>query len=299
MTASGAVVLLTGASTGIGLALARRLAATSCRVVLTARASSLHRLAAAGLTDGDRLLVVPLDVTLRAEREAAVRAAERRFGEVDTLINNAGVSYRAVVEHISEEEFRRELETNFVGPLALIRLVLPAMRRRSSGRIINVSSVGGMMAMPTMASYSASKFALEGATESLWYEMRPWNIRVSLIQPGFIRSDGFKHVVLNPDAERAQRDPGDPYHRYYTAMAPFIARLMARAPATPDYVARVILRTMRQRSPRLRVAGTPGAWVYGLLRRLLPRWLYHHALYHLLPDIRHWRPEQASRREVG
>src|ERR1019366_2528870 len=103
MTASGAVVLLTGASTGIGLALARRLAATSCRVVLPPRASSLHRLAAAGLTDGDRLLVVPLDVTLRAEREAAVRAAERRFGEVDTLINNAGVSYRAVVEHISEE----------------------------------------------------------------------------------------------------------------------------------------------------------------------------------------------------
>ena len=74
-----------------------------------------------------------------------------------------------------------------------------------------------------MASYSASKFALEGATESLWYEMRPWNIHVSLIQPGFVRSDGFAHVLFNPDtADRARHNPDDPYHRYYTAMAPFI-----------------------------------------------------------------------------
>jgi NAD(P)-dependent dehydrogenase (short-subunit alcohol dehydrogenase family) len=292
--APGAVVLLTGASTGIGLALARRLAATSCRLVLTARAESLQRLVDAGLTSGDRLALLPLDVTAPGERDAAVRAAEVRFGPVDVLINNAAVSYRAVVEQISEEEFRRELETNFVAPLALIRLVLPGMRQRRSGRIINVSSVGGMMAMPTMASYSASKFALEGATESLWYEMRPWNIHVSLIQPGFVRSDGFAHVLFNPDADRARHNPDDPYHRYYTAMAPFISRLMARAVATPDHVARVIQRTMTRRRPPLRVAGTLDARLFGVLRRVLPRWLYHRALYYALPDIRHWRPQLPS-----
>jgi NAD(P)-dependent dehydrogenase (short-subunit alcohol dehydrogenase family) len=293
-SAADPVVLLTGASTGIGLALARRLVATSCRVVLTARASSLRRLSDVGLTDGERLLLVPLDVTVTAQREAAVRAAEERFGPVDVLINNAAVSYRAVVEHISEEEFRRELETNFVAPLALARLVLPGMRQVRRGRIINVSSVSGMMAMPTMASYSASKFALEGATESLWYEMRPWNIHVSLIQPGFVRSDGFAHVLLNPDAERAKNDPTNPYYRYYAAMAPFIARLMARAVASPDDVARVILRTMTRPRPPLRVAGTLDARVYTLLRRLLPRWLYHRVLYYALPEIRRWRPELPS-----
>jgi NAD(P)-dependent dehydrogenase (short-subunit alcohol dehydrogenase family) len=282
------VVLLTGASTGIGLALAHRLVATDCRVVLTARVGSLQRLVDAGLTDGDRLLLVPLDVTSTAERDAAVAAAEKRFGPVDVLINNAAVSYRAVVEQISEEEFRRELETNFVAPLALTRLVLPGMRRRRRGRIINVSSVGGMMAMPTMASYSASKFALEGATESLWYEMRPWNIQVSLVQPGFVRSDGFAHVILNPDAKRAEGDPSDPYHRYYAAMAPFIARLMKRAVASPDDVAKVILRTMTRKHPPLRVAGTLDARLYTLLRRLLPRWLYHRVLYYALPQIRRW-----------
>ena len=86
------------------------------------------------------------------------------------------------------------MDVNFRSPMELTRLVLPGMRAKRAGRIITVSSVGGMMAMPTMAAYSASKFALEGAHEALWYEVRPWGIRVSLVQPGFVHSDGFQKV---------------------------------------------------------------------------------------------------------
>jgi short-subunit dehydrogenase len=100
------------------------------------------------------------------------------------------------VEHADIDERHAQHEVNYHGPMELVRLVLPTMREKRRGRIINVSSVSGMVAMPTMASYAASKFALEGATEALWYEVRPFKIRVSLVQPGFIRSSSFQNTRL-------------------------------------------------------------------------------------------------------
>ena len=288
-----AVLLVTGASTGLGLALSRQLLAdTAYRLVLTARDKSLSRFAAAGIVPGPRVRLLALDVADPASRAAALAAVEAEWGGVEILINNAGIATRAVTEHISDADMRQILAVNFLGPLELIRRVLPGMRERRRGRIITVSSVGGMMAMPTMAAYSASKFAIEGACESLWYEVRPWGIGVSLVEPGFINSDSFTHTIHTRRSARAVGDGDDPYHAHYEAMAGMIERLMRRTWATPENVASVIIRTVRARHPRLRVRATPDALIFDYLRRWLPRRLYHRVLYACLPGVRRWGPSR-------
>ncbi len=272
------VVLLTGASTGLGLSIARQILSGPYRVILTARPSSLDRFDAAGIHTSDKTKIYPLDVTCRADRERVVGDAERLWGGVDILINNAGVSYRSVVEHVEEGERLRQLDVNFRSPMELIRLVLPRMRQKRAGRIVNVSSVGGMMAMPTMAVYSASKFALEGASEALWYEVRPWNIHVTLVQPGFIHSESFRNTRDTRLSAFATASSEDPYHPHYHSMAPFIEKLMRLSPASSEDVARVVTRIMRHRAPPLRAPATIDAQFFSLLRRWLPRELYHRLL---------------------
>ncbi len=281
-------VLVTGASTGLGLAIARKLIAAGHQVVLTARAESLPRFAEEGITEGPGVWLRALDVTRSDQREPLVDWIEAELGGVDVLVNNAGVSYRAVVEHVTETERMGQLDVNFRSAMEMARLVLPGMRARRWGRIISVSSVGGMMAMPTMGVYSASKWALEGASEALWYEVRPWNIGVTLIEPGFINSDGFLKVRYTPMAAQASADPTSPYYGHYTHMAGFIGKVMRRVRATPESVADKVLKTIDARNPPLRVAATLDAWIFFWLRRLLPRRLYHWVLYRNLPGVRTW-----------
>ena len=287
---AGKTVLLTGASAGLGLAIAQALVETDYRVYLTARPESLPRFEMHDLRETDRVRIRALDVTSARARQELVEEAKRDWGGIDVLINNAGITYRAVLEHVTEAEGMAQMDVNFRSPMELIRLVLPGMREKRAGRIISVSSVGGMMAMPTMAAYSASKFALEGAHESLWYEVRPWGIHVSLVQPGFIDSDGFQKVRYTPQSDRSEHELAEPYHEHYVTMAPFIARLMRRSRSTPESVAQVVLRTMRRRSPPLRVPATLDALGFSLLRRALPRNAYHWLLYRSLPDVDTWGP---------
>lgn len=289
------VVLLTGASTGLGLAIARLLVDTDLRLILTARSESMGRFVAAGIAESARVWLRPLNVTHEAERRQVIAEAERHWGGVDILINNAGLAYRAVVEHVNEVDRRAQLDVNFRAPMELIRLVLPHMRRQHHGRIINISSVGGMMAMPTMGIYSASKFALEGMTESLWYEVRPWNIKVSLVQPGFIRSSSFERTRYTDLSESAARDAREPYFAHYQHMSRFIAKCMDRATATPKDVAKVVWKTMRRPNPPLRVAGTLDARIFALLRRWLPRRAYHALLYRGLPKVEEWGEPRSAR----
>lgn len=281
-------VLITGASAGIGLELAKLLLGSSHRLVLTARAPSLERFAREGIADGDRVMLLPLDVTIEAERRAAIAAVADRWGGVDVLVNNAGLSYRAVAEHVTEADRLAQLDANFIGPMELVKLVLPHMREQRYGRIINVSSVGGMTAMPTMSIYSASKFALEGASESLWYEMRPFGVGVSLVRPGFINSDGFRKTRFTRQAERALNDPRDPYHAHYANMDELISGLMTLTFYTPQDVAETILDVIESKNPPLWVAGTLDAQLFALLRRALPAGLYHRLLYAGLPRIWRW-----------
>jgi hypothetical protein len=240
--------------------------------------------------ESERVRIRPLDVTNAEQRQAVISEAEREWGGIDVLINNAGVSYRAVVEHIAERDLLAQMDVNFRSPMELIRLVLPHMRQKRAGRIITISSVGGMMAMPTMGAYSASKFALEGAHEALWYEVRPWGIGVSLVQPGFVDSDGFQRVRFTPQSNHSEQELAEPYHEHYVNMGPFIEKLMQASRATPESVARVVVRTMHRRRPPLRIPATNDAWGFSLLRRLLPRSTYHWLLYRMLPKVGAWGP---------
>ncbi|MDB6039564.1 MAG: 3-oxoacyl-ACP reductase [Verrucomicrobiales bacterium] len=290
------VILITGATTGLGLALARDLIARGgVRLILTARAASLSRFKDQQILPADDVWLRPLDVTNEYERQAVIDEANARWNGVDVLINNAGIAYRSVVEHFTEQDDRDEMSVNFNGPMELIRLVLPGMRQKRGGRIISISSVGGMMAMPTMALYSASKFALEGACEALWYEVRPWKIKVSLVEPGFIRSEGFTHTRYTTASAQGLAEEKDAYHTHYLCMGSFIEKLMKRSFATPESVARTIIRTIERNNPPLRVPATMDAILFRWMRRFLPQRAYHAILYAALPGIRNWgKPFESS-----
>ncbi len=289
------VLILTGSSSGIGNALAHKLTETSYEVIITARKENIEQLEDE-FREWDHCSVLPLDLTCPQSRNSFLNTVQQQFGRIDILVNNAGISFRSVVEHMSKEEEALQLETNYFGPMALIRSVLPLMRKQCSGRIINVSSVSGMMAMPTMGSYSASKFALEGASEALWYELKPWDISVSLIQIGFIRSESYKNVYWSKAAQLARENEGEDYHIYYKCMSGFVEKLMQRSRATPEKIANGILRTIERTSPPLRVPLTLDAHLFYWIRRLLPRPFYHWFLYNNLPCIREW--EKAAHRAM-
>lgn len=290
------VILVTGCGSGIGLSLARLLSRqTQYRVVITARRKTLPSLKARFVED-ERFWIRPLDITSAEDREALLSEINAVWGGVNVLVNNAGISYRAVVEHMDAESELHQMDTNYLGPMALIRLVLPHLRERGRGKIINVSSVSGMLAMPTMASYSASKYALEGACEALWYEAKPYGIDVSLIQPGFIRSNSFQNVYRT---EKAKQAAGGPYADYYANMGPFVEKMMGRSLTRPEHIARVVLRTIQKENPPLWIPATIDAWVFYYLRRWVPRRLLLPLLFHLLPNARRWGQNHTRKRDAA
>lgn len=282
------VILVTGASTGLGLAIAKQLLESDAHLILTARESSLGRFEQAGIRESERLWIRRLDVMDASQREDVVAEADALLGGIDVLINNAGISYRSVIEHVDEHERQHQMGVNFRGPMALAALVLPSMRRKRAGRILQISSASGFMAMPTMGAYTASKFALEGATEALYYEARPFGIKVSLILPGFINSQGFENVLYTRQSAMAAVDPTNPYYAHYGYMSSFVGRIMRSTPSTSASVARTVVRTMRARWPKLRVPGTFDMRLLWTLRRLLPQQLYHELLYRMLPGVSEW-----------
>jgi short-subunit dehydrogenase len=281
------VIFITGCNSGIGLSLCRLLRRfPQYRIVATARNHSLEELKKKFAED-DRFMIVGLDVTSAEDRQKAIETVNLRWGGVDILVNNAGISYRSVMEHMNDDSERHQLETNYLGPCALIRLVLPHMRTQGRGKIINLSSVAGMLAMPTMASYSASKHALEGTSEALWYEMKPLGINVSLIQPGFVHSNAFMKVYYSPLATESLKTEGV-YSDYYRYMTPFIEKMMRLSPTTPERVARKILKVIQTESPPLWVPATWDAIIFYYLRRFIPRRMFHPFLFMALPHRKLW-----------
>lgn len=289
------VVLVTGCSSGIGLSLAKALYRhKEYRVVITARKTGLELLKQEFAFD-DRFIAMPLDVTSETDRLRLIKDIESLWGGVDILVNNAGISYRSVIEHMTEKDEQLQMTTNYLGPMGLIRLVLPHMRQTARGKIINVSSVSGMLAMPTMASYSASKYALEGASEALWYEMRPFGVSVTLVQPGFIRSKGFQNVYFSENSDPSQSSRG-PYCDFYTNMTPFVAFMMNHSLTTSDGVANQILKVIKQENPPLWIPATLDAKVFYYIRRVMPRRLLLPFLYWCLPNARSWSRAYSRKR---
>lgn len=180
-----AVWFVTGCSTGFGRELATQLLQQESRVVVTAREP-------ADLTEFGHArdaLILKLDVTNPVQVAEAVAAAEERFGHIDVLVNNAGIGYFAALEEGEYAAIRRMFDINVFGIGAMIQAVLPGMRKRRQGFIVNVSSIGGLRSFPAIGWYNATKFAVEGLSEALWQEVEPLGIRVMLVEPSGFRTD--------------------------------------------------------------------------------------------------------------
>jgi NAD(P)-dependent dehydrogenase (short-subunit alcohol dehydrogenase family) len=181
------VWFITGCSTGFGRELAKLVLDRGYRAVITARDPGKIQDLTAG--HEGRALALKLDVTEKAEVAATVRQAEAVFGSVDVLVNNAGFGYVGALEESEEAEIRAMVETNFFGLARMIHEVLPGMRRRRRGSIVNISSIGGLVGFPGVGYYCATKFAVEGLSESLSKEVVPLGIKVLVVEPGPFRTD--------------------------------------------------------------------------------------------------------------
>ena len=184
---SSPVWLITGCSTGFGRELAAQVLAHGWRAVVTARDPAK----VADLVRGreDRALALALDVDQRAQVDAVVAQAEAKFGAIDVLVNNAGYGYLAAIEEGEDAEIRAMFETNLFGLIAATQAVLPGMRARRRGHIVNISSIGGLVSFPATGFYHATKYAMEGLSESLAQEVAPLGIKVTVVEPGPFRTD--------------------------------------------------------------------------------------------------------------
>ena len=187
MSDTSQVWFITGCSTGFGRELARVVLAHGARVVITARDTAKIKDLAA--LSPDHTLALDLDVTNDAQIASAVAAAEDRFGAIDVLVNNAGYGYQASVEEGVEAEIRAQFDANVFGLFALTRAVLPGMRKHRRGRILNITSVAGLMGFPSSGYYAASKHAVEGWSDALAVETAPLGIKVTCVEPGPFRTD--------------------------------------------------------------------------------------------------------------
>ena len=179
------VWFITGCSTGFGFELAKQAIEHGYRTVVTARDPS--KLQGFGATD--KVLVLKLDVTEPEQAADAIKATEARFGHIDVLVNNAGIGYFAAVEESEEDEVRKMFDVNVFGTGRMIWAVLPGMRKRRSGCIVNLSSLAGLRGFPSMGYYNASKFAVEGLSAALRQEVEPLGVRVMVVEPSGFRTD--------------------------------------------------------------------------------------------------------------
>jgi NADP-dependent 3-hydroxy acid dehydrogenase YdfG len=188
-------VLVTGCSAGIGRAVAVLFAARGWNVVATMRSPE----SAGELAEKENVLVTALDVTDDSSIAAAVKKAKERFGTIDVLVNNAGFGVYGLLEATSVESIRKQFETNVVGLLATTRAVLPVMRKNGSGVVVNVGSIAGKMTYPLGTMYNGTKFAVEGISEALRFELREIGVRVKLIEPGIIYTNFSNAMEFNND----------------------------------------------------------------------------------------------------
>lgn len=267
------VVLITGCSSGIGAATARRLLEKGHTVVATARRpETLTALAAAGAH------TLPLDVTDEASMVAAVKSVQADLGAIGALVNNAGYGLQGPVEDTSMEAVRRQFETNVFGLIRMTQLVLPGMREAGFGRVVNVSSMGGRFTLPGGGYYHASKYAVEALSDALRLEVATFGIRVTLIEPGPVLTP-WSETAVNTIDEGAD---GGPYAEFRKELGKglegYYKGPRARLASTPEDVARRIEKVIASSHPRARYVVGPVAKTMVASRRLLPDRIWDLAL---------------------
>jgi NAD(P)-dependent dehydrogenase (short-subunit alcohol dehydrogenase family) len=248
------VALVTGSSSGIGfetsLMLARNGFNTCASMRNLEKSKDITQIAS---KEKLRLQVVQLDVIDdKSVREAIDKVVEENK-RIDVLVNNAGYGLLGALEDLSIEEIKAQFETNFFGAIRVTQQVLPVMRKqKSGGTIVNISSVGGRMGIPSLSAYHSTKFALEGLSESISYELEPFGIRVVLIEPGFIRTNIMNSSII---AKKAQ-DPSSPYFSLTRQLEKSFKSAMENTSESspPEEVAKVVLQAVTSDSPKLRYA---------------------------------------------
>lgn len=235
------VWFVTGSSRGFGRQFVEAALKRGDRVAATARnAETLADLVAA---HGHAILPLPLDVTDRAAATAAVQQAHDHFGRLDVVVNNAGYGLFGAVEELTEQQVRDQIETNFLGALWVTQAALPLLRAQGSGHIVQISSVGGIVAFPTLGAYNASKWALEGLTEALAQEVSGFGIKVTLVEPGGFATDWA-------GSSAAHAGPLSAYEPVRQALA---AGWSEMRPGDPAAAAPALLKVVDAENPPLRV----------------------------------------------
>ncbi len=249
-------ILITGCSTGIGRATAERLAAGGHTVYATAR-----KLEAVADLEGKGCRTLALDVTDEASMEAAVARIDEESGGVDALVNNAGYSQSGAVETLAMDALRRQFETNVFGLVRLTQLVLPGMRERGFGRIVNISSMGANFTFPGGGAYHATKYALEAISDALRYEVEGFGIDVVVVQPGAIRTEFDKAAIASLENHE---DSDDVYAEFNRKVGQATQEAYEKGPlkllgGEADDVAKVIEKAITSKRPRTRYHVTPSA----------------------------------------
>lgn len=259
MNGNAKTIVVTGASSGIGKATARLFADKGWNVVATMRNPAAEK----DLVESAKFKLIALDVQDPASVRAAVKAATAAFGKVDVWLNNAGYGAFGPVEAGTREQVQRQFDVNFFGLIECVQAIAPHFRANKAGVLINVSSIGGLMTVPGYGVYNASKFAVEGLSEGLWYELGIFGIKVKLIEPGAIHTDFGGRSM---DAWDISTLPD--YASFMEKVKATRARFTKNS-STPELVAGVIFEAANDSSDRLRYLAGPDA------KRLWPvrRWL--------------------------
>ena len=262
------IILITGTSSGFGLLIAARLASYGHKVVATMRdLAKKDALLKEVEKRGGKIDILPLDVTDPISIQKAVSEAIHRYKKIDVLVNNAGFGMGGAFEDLSQEDIREQMEANFFGAQNVIRAVLPFMRGQKKGRIINISSMAGLKSTPCLGAYNASKWALEGFSESLYYELKFFGIDVVLVEPGT-----YKTKIFNQNARYAHDfdNPRSPYYAISQYLKNKMMNYTNHCKKDPEKVAALVERLILARNPPFR--NFPDIEVRFLigLRRILP-----------------------------
>lgn len=266
MATTSKAVLITGCSTGIGRATALHLAAKGWSVYATAR-----RLESVGDLEAKGCKTLALDVCDDASMTAAVATIERAHGAIGVLVNNAGYGLEGAFEETPMTEIRRQFETNVFGLTRLCQLALPGMRRQGWGKIVNVSSVGGRLALPGGAFYHATKYAVEALSDVMRFEVQGFGVDVILVEPGSIKTEFGRTAIANVDKVKQETSA---YSAFNAQVAAKIHEAfegpLAFAAGTPETVAQVIETAITATRPKTRYLITAAARVFVVLREWLP-----------------------------
>ncbi len=253
-------VLITGASTGIGRATAQLFQQQGWNVIATMRSPEKSP----ELSDLQNVLCLPLDVTKPDTIQAAIDRSVAEFGTIDVLINNAGYALIGAFEACDMADIRGQFETNVFGLMEVTRAILPHFRLRQQGILVNVASIGGRVAFPIYSPYHATKWAVDGFSESLQYELRQFNIKVKIIEPGAIKTDFYSRSI-----SLAQKAGLTVYNDYIQKTLPKMNRAGENG-SPPEFTAKVIYQAATDGSWKLRYpAGGNASFILGL-RKLLP-----------------------------